>query len=118
MEVKCERTKSIGSTQPAPSEASSCFSATPSPREYTDRMIHKTKGDAKNPSFFDACRSPAAAADSQSNGRPPTASSPTGSLNLATSLSSTNESTRFCSLATNSIKREENVAKDRALALS
>ncbi|KAL1539823.1 hypothetical protein AAHA92_24259 [Salvia divinorum] len=41
-----------------------------------------------------------------------------GSLNLAFSESSLNESTRFCSLATNSIKRDVKVARERALALS
>lgn len=41
-----------------------------------------------------------------------------GSLKLAFSLSSSNSSTRFWSLATNSIRSDENVAKDKELALS
>lgn len=41
-----------------------------------------------------------------------------GSLKPASSLSSSNASTRFWSLATNSIRSEANVAKDRELALS
>lgn len=39
-------------------------------------------------------------------------------LNSAFSLSSWKESTTFWSLATNSMRREANVAKDKALALS
>nr|GMD34325.1 hypothetical protein Iba_chr09cCG10990 [Ipomoea batatas] len=44
--------------------------------------------------------------------------SSTGSLNLPFSLSSSNASTRFWSLATNSMSSEVNVAKDKALAFS
>lgn len=46
------------------------------------------------------------------------AGSSTGSLKLALSLSSSNASTRFWSRATNSMRREANVASDKALALS
>lgn len=41
-----------------------------------------------------------------------------GSLNFAFSPNSSKESTRFCSLATNSIRSDENVAKVNELALS